>query len=93
MSKQEDALKKVIHGRADVIIGKRGVFEGVLKEIESRLKVKEFVKVRVLKSALRVSGLDRKSIASYVAEKVGATLVDVRGRTFILYKPKRSRSG
>ncbi|HIC99386.1 MAG TPA: hypothetical protein EYP08_07100, partial [Pyrodictiaceae archaeon] len=39
---------------ADVQIGKKGIYEGVLKEIDRRLKEKGVVKVRILKSALNV---------------------------------------
>ncbi len=91
MPSYRDFIKRVTQGRADVVIGKRGVVEEVLREIDSRLKVKGVVKVRVLRSALEVTGMDRRGIAVYVAERLGAMLVDVRGRTFILYKPKRSR--
>gem|GEM_PF-1085400 len=90
MSSSGVASRRAIQGRVDVIIGKRGVVEEVLREIEFRLKVKGFVKVRVLKSALYVTGMDRRGIASYVAGRLGAKLVDVRGMTFVLYKPKRS---
>ncbi len=90
LSMSKDIGRRVIQSRVDTIIGKRGVSDEVLREIDSRLEVKGFVKVRVLKSALLVSGMDRRSIARYVAEKLGAKLVDVRGRTFVLYKPKRS---
>lgn len=88
----EERVKKVIHGRADVIIGKRGLTESVLKEVDERLRVKEIVKVKVLKTALQVTGMDRKALAEHVARSLDAVLLDVRGRTFVLYKPKRSRS-
>ncbi len=75
--------------RADVIIGKAGLSEGVISEIERQLEEKEIVKVKALKSALKVEGLDRRELARKTAELVGAMLLEVRGRTFILYKPKR----
>ncbi len=90
--KLKEKLREAVRGRADVSIGKSGASESVLREIEARLKVKSIVKVKVLKSGLEVSGSDRKSLASEVAGKLGAKLVEVRGRTFILYKPKRRGS-
>ncbi|MFN4045973.1 MAG: YhbY family RNA-binding protein [Acidilobaceae archaeon] len=88
----KERLREAIHGRADVSIGKGGASESVLREIEARLKVKSVVKVRVLRSGLEASGSDRRSLASEIAEKLGAKLVEVRGKTFILYKPKRRGS-
>jgi RNA-binding protein len=95
MDPQLRRLKELVQqGPADVIIGKRGLWEGVIEEIKRRLKEKGVVKVRALKSAIKVTGMDRKELAKTVAEKVGALLLDVRGRTFVLYLPpeKRERS-
>ncbi len=87
-------LKEVVQqGPADVIIGKKGLYKGVLEEIKRRLKEKEVIKVRVLKSALKVTGLDRKAIAREVAKRVGAVLLDIRGRTFVLYRPGKKGRG
>ncbi|MEN3000163.1 MAG: YhbY family RNA-binding protein [Acidilobaceae archaeon] len=77
-------------GRADVIVGKRGLEEGVLREIEERLRLQEVVKVKMLRTVPELG--DRRELAARVAEAVGAQLVEVRGRTFVLYKPKRAGS-
>ncbi len=80
-------LKELVQqGPADVIIGKNGLSEGVLREIDRRLKEKGVIKVKALKSALAVTGLDRRELARRVAEAVRARLLDVRGRTFVLYR-------
>ncbi len=85
-------LKEIVQqGPADVIIGKRGLWSGVIEEIRRRLEEQGVVKVRALKSALKVTGLDRRELASKVAEIVGAMLLDVRGRTFVLYLPPDKR--
>jgi len=84
----KELIKEVRHSSADVRIGKAGVSEGVLSEIKRRLKEKGVIKVKMLKSALKVEGKDRFEIAKEVAEKVGARLVEVRGRTFILLLPE-----
>ena len=73
-------------GKADVIIGKAGLSEGVLAEIDRRLKRLKIVKVKMLKSALRATGMDRFELARKVAEALGAQLLEVRGRTLILYR-------
>jgi RNA-binding protein len=80
------------HGRADVIIGKRGVTPEILREIDARLRAKEVVKVKMLKSAVEAEGADRRDIARFVASKLGARLMGVRGRTFVLARPRREDS-
>lgn len=85
------AKAEAVHGRADVIIGKRGLTDAVVQEIKRRLKKKKVLKVKLLRSAVEVMGMDRRRIASEVAKAVGARLIDVRGRTFILLKEEDGR--
>ena len=73
---------------ASVCIGKNGLTESVLKEIDNQLKRKKVLKVRVHRAALESSNMDRKEVAKYVASKLGAKLLEVRGRTFVLYREK-----
>jgi len=82
--KVKELIKEVRHSSANVRIGKSGISENVLKEIKRRLKEKRVIKVKILKTALKVEGKDRFEIAKEVSEKIGAKLVEVRGRTFIL---------
>jgi RNA-binding protein len=87
-------LKEIVQqGPADVIIGKNGLTDNVLREIDRRLKEKGVIKVKALKSAIKVTGLDRKTLAKVVAEKLNALLLDVRGRTFVLYRPEPPGGG
>ncbi len=89
----KERVKRAHHERADVIIGKKGVTEEVLKEIDRRLELKEVVKVKMLRTAVMKEGADRREIARKVAEALGAKLMGVRGRTFVLYRPRRKREG
>lgn len=90
MNKNLRKLKEAIQQqRADVIIGKNGLSLGVLKEIDRHLEEKEFVKVKALRSAIKVTGLDRRELAQKVAEILGARLLDIRGRTFVLYRARK----
>jgi len=65
-------------------IGKQGVTDEWLVEAKLRLIKHRKLKVKMLKSSL--SKQDRKSWAKDVAEKLGASLEEVRGNTFILAK-------
>jgi len=85
-------LKELVQQRrADVIIGKNGLSEGVIREIDRHLEDKEVVKVKALRSAIKATGLDRKQLAAKVAALLNARLLDVRGRTFVLYRAKTQR--
>lgn len=65
-------------------VGKNGITESFIMEVRTQLKHSRVLKVRILKSALGEK--DRKEIASEVAEKARASLLDVRGHTFTLKK-------
>lgn len=85
-------LKELVQqGPADVIVGKAGLSEGVIGEIKRRLELKGVIKVKFLKSALKTEGVDRKEIARRLAEKVDAIILDIRGRTAVLYSPKHAK--
>jgi RNA-binding protein len=65
-------------------IGKGGASQELLKEIGKQLDKKEMVKVKILQSALGEE--ETKQIALRICEQTEASLVEVRGHTFMLYK-------
>jgi RNA-binding protein len=65
-------------------IGKSGVSEEVLKEVEKQLKKRKMVKVKLLGTAIK--GGQTKQIAVQITGKTEASLVEVRGHTFMLYR-------
>lgn len=79
--------RRLIGEKPTIWIGKSGVSQELLKEIEKQLKKKEMVKVRILKSALKES--EAKQVALQIAEQTQASLVEVRGHTFMLYKRRK----
>ena len=74
-----------------VWIGKDGSREQIISEIDRQLDQHGVVKARILQAALKDA--ETKEIATKVAAQTGATLIEVRGHTFILYKPKKKRKG
>jgi len=64
-----------------VFVGKQGITDAVLAELESVLKQKELVKLR-----LQDSAGDRKEVARELAAKSGCELIQVLGRTVLLYR-------
>jgi RNA-binding protein len=73
--------------RPTIWIGKNGASDESLKEIEKQLEQKKMVKIKILKSALEKD--EAKEIASRIAEQTEASLVEVRGHTFMLYKRRK----
>ena len=66
-----------------VYIGKAGLTETVLKEMNDYLSAHELVKVKVQEGA----ELAAKEAANLAAEKLGAQYVQAIGRRFVLYRP------
>lgn len=65
-------------------IGKNGVSDSLIEELNKQIKANRLVKVKVLKSA--EEGKDLKTIADELAQATRSTLIDVRGRTVVLYR-------
>ncbi|AKB26879.1 RNA-binding protein YhbY [Methanosarcina siciliae T4/M] len=65
-------------------IGKNGVTETLVEELNKQIKANRLVKVKVLKSA--EEGQDLKTIAEELAKATRSTIIDVRGRTVVLYR-------
>ncbi|MEM4577038.1 MAG: YhbY family RNA-binding protein [Candidatus Nezhaarchaeales archaeon] len=86
-------LKEKMLEDVDVNIGKQGLTEAVLKEINRRLDEQEIVKIRILKSALTVEGIeDRKKLAEIIAQKLDADAMEIRGYALVLYRRRRKRT-
>ena len=70
-------------------VGKEGCTEQSAKEIDKQLDQNKMVKVKILKSALQTE--TAKTIATKAAEQTGASLVEVRGHVFILYRRRKKQ--
>ncbi|MFL8799381.1 MULTISPECIES: YhbY family RNA-binding protein [unclassified Clostridioides] len=63
-------------------IGKEGVTESFLEQLDDMLRVRELVKVTILENA----GLDAKETANVVCEALRAEFVQAIGFKFTIYK-------
>ncbi|MEM2911785.1 MAG: YhbY family RNA-binding protein [Candidatus Bathyarchaeia archaeon] len=79
--------RKLSEENPTIWVGKKQVSQELLKEIEKQLEKREVVKIKILKSALGEA--KASEIASAIAEQTEATLVEVRGHTFMLYKRRQ----
>jgi len=84
VEKKRHVKSTLAQGKPTVCVGKNGASKEALGEIEKQLKRKEMVKVRILKTALAHE--EAEQIAMKIAEQTEASLVEVRGHAFILYK-------
>ncbi|MEM3730149.1 MAG: YhbY family RNA-binding protein [Candidatus Bathyarchaeia archaeon] len=92
MSKLSSRLKRRVKQRLSgekptIWVGKAGVSEELIGEIRRQLEKREMVKVKILRSALE--GNEAKKVALAVASQTEASLIEVRGHTFMLYKRRK----
>ena len=85
-SKQRAYLRSLSNKLEPIFqVGKGGVNDNQLKQIDEALEKRELVKVHVLENAL----LDTRSVCNEVADALGAEPVQVIGKKFIIYKESR----
>ena len=66
-----------------IMVGKGGVTDTVIEGAENAIKPRELIKGRALEASPVTSG----EAARLIAEGIGADVVQVIGRCFLLYKP------
>ena len=87
-AKTKRRVKKRLSAEKPTIwVGKTGVSQELLKEVDKQLDKNEMVKIKILKSALESS--KTKEVAAQIAEQTRSSLVEVRGNTFMLYKRRK----
>lgn len=83
LGKQRRYLRGLGHHLEPVVhVGKEGISAGLVTALDAALEQHELIKVRLAES---VAG-DRHEVAAAVAEAGAAELVQVLGRTFLLYR-------
>ena len=71
-------------------VGKAGVSDSVVEETRRLLKKHQYIKVRILRSA--IGELNKHDLVKLLCDRSGATLAGVRGNTAVIYKVRGSRS-
>ena len=88
-SKERKRFKKELHNsRASVIVGKAGAASAIA-EVDRQLSDRELIKVKVLRSA--TAGKSTAEIAKEIADATNAEVVEVIGKTFGLFRPRKRR--
>lgn len=78
-------IRKKLHEKPDIRIGKAGISEGVIQETKRLLKAKGIIKIKFLKNIAETKE-DVKRLIEGLAEKTNAEIGKIIGRTAILYK-------
>ncbi|MGZ4106629.1 MAG: ribosome assembly RNA-binding protein YhbY [Tumebacillaceae bacterium] len=81
--KQKRYLRSLAHHVVPVTqVGKGGVSDNMIDQINMALESKELIKVSILQNCEE----DKKVVASDLAERSGAELVQLIGKQVVLYK-------
>jgi RNA-binding protein len=70
------------HLKPVVMIGRDNITEQVMSAVEENLTAKELIKIKIQEGC----SLDRQDVASRIAERAGASVVQILGKTILLYR-------
>jgi len=84
--KQRSYLKSLANNIEPIFqVGKNGITENFIKQIDDALEKRELIKVKVLNNSL----LDANEVANEIAEKTNAEFVQSIGNKFVLYRESK----
>jgi len=69
--------------KPEIWIGKEAVTEGTIHALQNSFHTKELVKVKILENC----ELDKHIVAEQLEERTEAEIVQIIGKTILLYKP------
>lgn len=69
-------------------IGKNGISENTIKQLDDALEARELIKVTILETA----GEDGKILANEVANELNAEVIQVIGSKFVLYRKSKKNN-
>lgn len=70
-----------------VLIGKEGISEGIINQVNEALESRELLKASVLKNSL----LDAREACTEICTSTGADPVQVIGNKFIIYRRSKEK--
>ncbi|WP_066503365.1 ribosome assembly RNA-binding protein YhbY [Abyssisolibacter fermentans] len=81
--KQRSYLKKIANNIDSIFqLGKNGITEAFINQVEEALEARELIKIKVLNNSF----LDTKEAANEVADRVNAEFVQSIGSKFVIYR-------
>lgn len=86
--KQKRFLRAKAHHLSPIFqVGKGGVNENMVKQIEEALEARELIKVSILQNC----DDDRYEVAEALSEQANAEIVQVIGHVIVLYKESKEK--
>ena len=76
------------HLHPEVWIGKEGITDGALNNINNALNTKELVKIKLQENC----PLDKKAVGDILGRKAHAELVQILGNTILLYRQQEEEN-
>ena len=84
--KERAYLRRLANDLSQIFqIGKNGIEETFLKQVEEALEKRELIKIKVLEN----SGLETREASDYICSKVGAEGIQAIGSKIVLYKQSK----
>jgi len=84
--KQARHLRGLGHSLKPILqLGKTGITEGFIKQVNTGLEAHELIKIKLLKS----SPISKDVAGLEISEKTGASLAQSIGKTLIFYREKK----
>lgn len=82
-SKQRSYLRSLAHGIDPIFqVGKGGIEENFLKQVDDALEARELIKISVLNN----SGLEAREASDIICEELKCEGVQAIGNKFVLYR-------
>lgn len=90
MNSKQRAFLRSLANKLDAIfqVGKNGLNDNLIKQIDDALEARELIKLSVLETAPD----DNYFIANELADKTNSVLVQVVGNKITLYRPRKKNS-
>jgi RNA-binding protein len=86
--KQRSFLKAIANGIEPIFqIGKNGITDNFIKQVDSALESREIIKIKVLNNSF----LETDEMAKKISELVGAEFVQSIGNKFIIYRESKEK--
>jgi len=87
-SKQRATLRSMANTMDPIMqVGKSGIGEELITSVDNALEARELIKLSVLDTA----PVTAREAADGLAEEVGADVVAVVGRRFVLFRPSKKK--
>ncbi len=70
--------------KPEIWIGREGIGPGVIQNLENAFNTKEIVKVKLQENC----PLEKEEVGQILSARTGAEVVQIIGRTLVLYRPQ-----